>query len=1097
MANMTEYLYQLQQITEQNLSILKALNESFYTKSEHISAVIGAGDNKQLFAIPSFLCLEDKINTLQANFENLVNAPRTGEAAFSFDGDSRMIEVKGFSNTPQAIDIDGPLDTFMIDKNDVLKDFVTPNPYLKIDLSNMVSDIKEINIKKIILKNSELRGMVFDEGFASKTVSYSDIRAQLDLFEEDRDYMEYDTLQRLPLHTGVGYGEYTIESIVEDKLDNDFKETYVITIQEQPTYMVDSNTIEKYLQVGDELTNWNDAVLLTITDVNYATRTITVQVKSGMYVSLTSYTDNNADEFCKLKFRSTVDFNKEKYAKVTLEEDDNCIIFIAPVNNLNIKSEYGYGVAVDTTKLTCVVNGVAYNYLEYYKEFVNNIGDTLLGLTTMINNTINNTSAEEFEKLVGVSPELTEETLKVININEHLNNSEKLSNIRGLYSQKKEAQQKLTTIQGQIDDINNILQTNTFEDLNQNRQIYESQLQSLLSQKTETTEYVKSLVGEISTNANEAAIPLKTAKYRIRGYFDHKKFITDNKINTSVVKLRVQYRYRNQDSAVGGLKAIDDKFVFTEWNECGENGLTKLPEYGADNQYHFSYPGDNSLENEISFNQIDIPITQGEKVEIRVKAVYDLGYPFIECVSQWSNILSIQFPEEFEKNVEILDIIEENNSEVKKNQLNDILEKNGTIKHVSDTLIDQDIAFLHKPQSIASGFYTAERRVVPLYDKLQDLNIMITKLSDEVFGVNQDQPIIKLSCDSAEMIIKPNTKNTFLVQPYAEAAADVISINDSGPKIVTKRIRMDIMNPTMHTIKFYSIFPGNYKTIIGSDSKGAVDALNYAMQWGDGHQGHGYMIPIWVINNAEKYKYGEQEVVAKGVTGQKYSQLFYFRTHTPYIDPYTYYPNNSRHVEGGAYVKDNYVMYSSGLDAGGNISGGGEDWVPGDNPATLEALEDSLTNLLKLYSTDNLNFGGAYLSGSVGTGENIKYWSPISLKSLLSVFSDRNPIGASLYPMVDDMSKIQIQGGGDGFEFKSLAPNESISVDLVFEYNLPDGAPDVPDSIEKTLSLDVRTSLYKDPINFEFTIKANKNYNINDEIQLTSVGNTYRPIKTN
>lgn len=1089
MANMTEYLYQLQQITEQNLSILKALNESFYTKSEHISAVIGAGDNKQLFAIPSFLCLEDKINTLQANFENLVNAPRTGEAAFSFDGDSRMIEVKGFSNTPQAIDIDGPLDTFMIDKNDVLKDFVTPNPYLKIDLSNMVSDIKEINIKKIILKNSELRGMVFDEDFSSKTVSYSDIRAQLDLFEEDRDYMEYDTLQRLPLHTGVGYGEYTIESIVEDKLDNDFKETYVITIQEQPTYMVDSNTIEKYLQVGDELTNWNDAVLLTITDVNYATRTITVQVKSGMYVSLTSYTDNNADEFCKLKFRSTVDFNKEKYAKVTLEEDDNCIIFIAPVNNLNIKSEYGYGVAVDTTKLTCVVNGVAYNYLEYYKEFVNNIGDTLLGLTTMINNTINNTSAEEFEKLVGVSPELTEETLKVININEHLNNSEKLSNIRGLYSQKKEAQQKLATIQGQINDINNILQTNTFEDLNQNRQIYESQLQSLLSQKTETTEYVKSLVGEISTNANEAAIPLKTAKYRIRGYFDHKKFITDNKINTSVVKLRVQYRYRNQDSAVGGLKAIDDKFVFTEWNECGENGLTKLPEYGADNQYHFSYPGDNSLENEISFNQIDIPITQGEKVEIRVKAVYDLGYPFIECASQWSNILSIQFPEEFEKNVEILDIIEENNSEVKKNQLNAILEKNGTIKHVSDTLIDQDITFLHKPQSIASGFYTAERRVVPLYDKLQDLNIMITKLSDEVFGVNQDQPIIKLSCDRAEMIIKPNTKNTFLVQPYAEAAADVIS--NSNPKIVTKRIRMDIMNPATHTIKFYSIFPGNYKTIIGSDSKGAVDALNYAMQWSNGNHGLGYTIPIWVINNTEKYKYGGQEVEAKGVTSQKYSQLFYFRTHTPYIDPYVYNNDNSRHVAGGAYVKDNYVMYSSGLRADDSICSGGEEWnVPGGNPATLET---SLTNLLKLYRTDNLNFGGAYLTGL----NNNVVWSPISLKSFSKSFPDRNPIGASLYPMVDDMSKIQIQGGGDGFEFKSLAPNESISVDLVFEYNLPDDTSDVPNSIEKTLSLDVRTSLYKDPINFEFTIQANKNYNINDEIQLTSVGNTYQPIKTN
>ena len=258
------------------------------------------------------------------------------------------------------------------------------------------------------------------------------------------------------------------------------------------------------------------------------------------------------------------------------------------------------------------------------------------------------------------------------------------------------------------------------------------------------------------------------------------------------------------------------------------------------------------------------------------------------------------------------------------------------------------------------------------------------------------------------------------------------------------------------------------------------------------------MIPIWVINNVEKYTYGDQNVEAKDITGQKYSQLFYFRTHTPYIDPYTYYPDNSRHVEGGAYVKDNYVMYSSGLDDCGNICRGANEWdVSGTDQATLEKslakLEPSLANLLRLYCADNLNFGGAYLTGRNGLNNNV-VWSPISLKSFSKAFSGRNPIGASLYPMVDDMSKIQIQGGGDGFEFKSLGPNESISVDLVFEYNLPD---DTPDSIEKTLSLDVRTSLYKDPINFELTIKANKNYNINDEIQLASVGNTYQPIKTN
>lgn len=1072
MANMTEYLYQLQDIAEQNLSILKALNESFYTKSEHISAMIGSGNDKQLFAIPSFLCLEDKINQLQANFENLVNAPRTGEAAFTFDGSTQLIQVKGFSNAPQTIDLNDLITTFNVDKNDVLKDFVTPNPYLKISLANLSNDINTINIKKIVIKNSVLKQAIFQTSTeeATQSVSYADIRAKLDTYEEDKDYVEYDTIQRLPIRNAVGTGEYTIESIVEDKLDDDFKETYIITISEQPTYMTESNTIEKYLQIGDTLTNYTDSVLLTITDINYATRTITAQVKSGMYVSLTSYEENSAEEFSKLKFCSSVDYDKNKYAKITLEEDDNCIIFIAPINNLNIQSDFSYGLAIDTSRLTCVVDGIAYNYLDYYNQFVNNIGDTLLGLTTMINNTLNNVSAENFNKITSLVPTIDEETLKVININEHLNDSAKIDNIRSLYSKKKGYQQTLDTIQQQIDDINNILSTNSFEDVNQNRQIYESQLQTLQAQKIETNEYIKSLVNEISINANDASIPLEGAKYRIRGYFDYKKFLEDNGVDfTTIVKLHVQYRYKNQDSTVGGLKAIDDKFVFSEWNEMNIPGLIKNPSFGADNQYHFNYPADNMKENEISFNQIDIPITQGEKVEIRIKAVYDLGYPFIECVSKWSNLLEVKFPEEFEKNIEILDIIEENNNEVKKNQLNNILEKNGTISHVSDTLIDQDITFLHKPQSIASGFWTPERRVVPLYDKLQELNNLILKLNDEVFGVNQDQPVIRLTCDNSIMTINPNTKNTFLVTPYAEAE------KDSDSNIATKRIHMEILNPTNHTIKLYSLFPGNFKNQITKSSKGAVDVTAYSTIYattGMGAHGYGYAVPFWCTN------YDGEQIVStlakSSVYNQRYNQLLYFRLHTPYNDPYI--KDDSDNIY---YNESNPVMYCDEITDG--IIGDGSE-------STYSAI--NADKLLGIYKENNLNVGGAYTYN--GTSSN-KYFQ-CSMKSMYSkdqAFQDVE--GATLYPLIDDFSKIQIQGTGDGFEYKSLAPNEAIALDLVFEYKLGNEL----ETIKKTLSLDVRTSLYKDPLNYEFTIQANNNYNINDEIQMTTVGNSYQPIVIN
>ena len=1022
MANVTDYLYQLQQLTEQNLSILQALQESFYTNSEHISVSVGTTENKRQFAIPSFLCLEDKINTLQANFENLVNAPKTGEAAFVFDGSTQEIQVKNFTNVPTSIGLTSQ-DTFYIDKNDVLKDMVTPNPYLKLDLTDIANDITKVSIKKIILKDSNLKKQLLPSDKATMGVDYTEVRSILDIYEEDKDYIEYDTIQTLPVHKPTGGGEYTIFSIEEDTLDDDFKETYKIRIRNNLTYLTENNTVEKYLQVGDTLVNYNDTIMLTITDINFSENIITVQVGSGRYVNLTAESENNAPEFCKLKFYSTIDFEKDKYVKVTLEEDDNCIIFVNTINNLNIQSNYASGLSVNTALLTCNVDGAVYNYLDYYKSFVNNIGDTVYGLSSMINNTINNTSAENFNIITTAVPELATDTLQVVNINAHLNDSEKLENIRSVYSQKKASQQDLETIQTQINEINTILQTNTFEDLDQSRTSYEEQLNDLLAKKTKTTEYIKSLVNDISVAANEAVIPIEGAKYRVRGYFDYANFLTNNNIDfTTVVKLRVQYRYKNQDSTTGTLKSIDDNFVFTEWTELQVPGLIKFPSFGTDNRYHFDYSEDTMLENEISFNQIDIPITQGEKVEIRVKAIYDLGYPFIECASVWSKITTVEFPEEMTKNIQILDIIEENNNEVKKNQLNDILEKNGTIKHVNDSIQDQDILYLHKPASIASGFYTEERRMIPLYDKLYSMHTDILRLHDEVFSVNQDTVSLKLTCDNRVINITPNTNNIVYMPAYS-------SSEKSTAGVVSKLIKAELYNKTSHTIKLFSLFPGNYQTYLQQNSTGNAITRNYTtLTIGQGSGGK--IIAMNILSTASS-----QEIKA-----QLLSQILYFRINKPY--------------DTGTYL----VVQSNGSGT-------------------------EMTTAKEAARTNNVVYGDAYAN-----------MNTMSLSKLIDANPGENILGATMFPQLFNYKDIQIQGSGDGFEYMSILPRESISFNIIFEYKLEE---ETLESIQKTMSIDLRTSLYKDPINYEITIQANKDYNKNEELQISQTNRTYEPTQIN
>ena len=104
---------------------------------------------------------------------------------------------------------------------------------------------------------------------------------------------------------------------------------------------------------------------------------------------------------------------------------------------------------------------------------------------------------------------------------------------------------------------------------------------------------------------------------------------------------------------------------------------------------------------------------QGEIVDIRVRFIYNVGYPFAEVKSDWSAIYTQDFPVEYTKNVEVLDIIAENNDEIKTRSFENILIQKGIIEHVDDEIQDQSVKYMHKAEHISSGFFTEERRVVP------------------------------------------------------------------------------------------------------------------------------------------------------------------------------------------------------------------------------------------------------------------------------------------------------------------------------------------------------------------------------------------------
>jgi hypothetical protein len=397
MASVTEHLLLLQKLTQTNLEILQTINESFYTKQNHLYANI----NDEKIAIPSFIALENKINMLEENFNNLVNSPASGEAYFNIDGNSRAIQVKKYTHTPNSLVLD-KTDNFIIDDTNIkiLKELLTPAPKVRFNISTIPNDIVYVNVKKIIAKSDSLKSTLKDlmttrneqgveEERPSISYAYSDMHKLLDTYKKDEDYEEFDQLTRLPIRKNVGSGVYVVEDIISDIIDENLDNYITVKIKmnlDDPqysnnlTYKLFDETIERKLSVGDYLTNYEGTAKLQITEIKTSTNVLVLKVINGEYVNLVGINSydysKNINDLSKLRFYSPIDFNEDKYVDITVYDAPYMFVAIAPVDDkMNVQSSWGSGVLFSTYKLQ---NGNQ-NLKDYFKN-VNNIGKIIENL---------------------------------------------------------------------------------------------------------------------------------------------------------------------------------------------------------------------------------------------------------------------------------------------------------------------------------------------------------------------------------------------------------------------------------------------------------------------------------------------------------------------------------------------------------------------------------------------------------------------------------------------------------------------------------------------------------------------------------------------
>lgn len=1027
--NITEVLHQIQETTKANLQLLKTINESFVTQREHVSTII----NGEKYTLPSFIYLESKLNVLEENFKNLVNAPQTGEAAFVFDGNTQSIAMQRYTTTPKSLKLNDVTE-FKVKENVLFKDLVTPNLYVRVNVEDIPNDISHVVLKKITFKNKQLINRVTAQ--FNKDKSYLSLYSVINgpTWIRGVDFDEYDTEVRLPSLTEERYGEYHINTIISQDIDSDFIQHYKVRINEDPVfhYTLGVNTsMQDYIKVGDTLLCNNGTVKLRVDEIIASERMLTLTVLNNGYANLTPYIDTTQDDTGVLTYFTDI-MNNNKYVDVTLEEDNCVAIFIAPLNKMNVRASFGEGILInaDTLKIYDENRNEISTYREYYDTFVNNVGDTLSNLTKVFNNNIFQMPYDKISKLLNEAPVLTKESLKVLELNTHLKDNTGVEELIKYDADKINTKDEIKTIQNQIDDLRNQIKNGKFTGEISGRADAEARLSQLENDLDNKNSQLVDLINTISKTTNNNDLSASNIKYRIRGFFDVRD-IENRTEGHKVIKIIVQYQYVSKSTNMsGGARAITTKdgninYLISDWTTMPSPYLSKTTQIKTEN-YPISnatasnglyvnkttinnrktnvvvdYPTSDMNQNTPSFNQIDIPINAGESVNIRVRVQYEDGYPFFETLSPWSNEVSIQFPTEYETAKPLLTIIEENISDADKYRFVGAMEEYNVIEHVRDEVITEEGAtFFHKCEHVTSGFYTSERRDIPLRDKLQEMDALLNTLENEIYGLQANELKVTLSDQRSTIELKRDSVTSFVAPGYDWSNGKRDTYGNAQ-----RIINLTLTNTSNYNINLYSMFPGAMSSNLTSIVKSRFETKDYCVDSPTMNTNGETIIQnlrgVWMECFSKNNLSSTNDFIAPSqpainLCNQHLNQFLYFRINDP---------------------NDGTEYYKSGAQWGIN------------NVLSLDKPSMMSNNLIKKNSD----------------------------------------IGASLLPMLNDIKDITIPTGTNK---KVLKPGESVSIALDFRYLLS-STDEKNTTIEKTMSFDIRPSLYADPINYTFKVCAN------------------------
>jgi len=750
--------------------------------SDEDSVTMNLGEDR-LITMPSYAKVTRDLDSLK----KALNALLSGEGVVTLsDGTRRKIKATAVSVPPEVISELPTPKTFIVDANYFFEDMMFPRIKVAYNLEGVVDGFADrVLVSRIILDAKSKEVMDF----------YNNVLPAL-----SADDKKYIPMKHLLSDKGIAFYEDKEDVALPlhiSKVDGAFNVTNVATIEGKSFIQLNTlnyNEIDTNghpirsltLKVGDKL-RFEDSVL-NVLEVNNASSMVRVGLDiGGQYPFIESRLEIYSDPF------------KDKFVNIGVGFNEVNIIYIKAINEeYNITSkEWSTPTYFLTNDLVNEDGGEA---LSSYYGKVADFGARMIS-------EVKEGKIYAYNGHKPNAPSLSADYFGVARINSQLDytldNDDITTTSKNMELVRSRMASLKQTIATQKDELQYIDKNNTEERTKKQEQI-DSNVKAL---KQNQVEY-NSLLQHLNDLAVKNGITLSTPKYRLRGFFP----IPDERNGEKIIAFDISYRYLKLDNNGVELKTYrygDDTSttsgVYTDWITYRSKYLEKVYDEKTERFiWKEESISDGGAEN---INQINIPIQRGEKVEVRVRAVSEAGYPENALVSDWSNAVICEFPNNLSVGSRSEAILTDARQEAIALQIDSALQEAGVYNHLED----ENALFRHKgsaisvdvsdtnnlgvdlQQSFPKGLKDSPSTIA-LQDYITKANSQIYLLTKEVIGMTKRFADVNKELKELEEKIKnginvtptptptptPPEKNTERPKILFDKSNGIYYINSSG-----------------------------------------------------------------------------------------------------------------------------------------------------------------------------------------------------------------------------------------------------------------------------------------------------------------------------